>query len=102
MLEFIISSASRRKILIYLLSNQEKEFYLRELSRNVGKPAPVVKRELDRLDQIGFVLSWQAGNRRCFKVNKNFPLLPELKSLADKSMSLSYPGWRRLSFSRRP
>jgi len=46
----------------------------------------MIKRELDRLEQIGFVLSWAKGNRRYFKVNRNFILLPELKSLADKSI----------------
>jgi len=89
MLEFLISSVSRRKTLVYLLNNQDKEFHLRELSRNIGEPAPVIKRELDRLEQIGFVLSWTSGNRRHFKVNRNFLLLPELKSLADKSMGIS-------------
>jgi predicted transcriptional regulator len=89
MLEFLISSASRRKTLVCLLNNQDKEFHLRELSRNIGKPAPMVKRELDRLEQIGFVLSWVEGNRRHFKVNRNFLLLPELKSLADKSVNVS-------------
>lgn len=89
MLEFLISSASRRKTLVYLLNNQDKELHLRELSRNIGEPAPMVKRELDRLEQIGFVLSWTKGNRRHFKVNRNFLLLPELKSLADKSTGAS-------------
>ena len=89
MLEFFISSASRRKTLVYLLNNQDKEFHLRELSRNIGEPAPIIKRELDRLEQIGFVLSWSVGNRRNFKVNKNFLLLPELKSLSDKSTGIS-------------
>jgi len=89
MLEFLISSASRRKTLVYLLNNQDKEFHLRELSRHIGEPAPVIKRELDRLEQIGFVLSWTSGNRRHFKVNRNFLLLPELKSLADKSIGIS-------------
>jgi hypothetical protein len=89
MLEFLISSASRRKVLIYLLNNRGKEFHLRELSRNIGEPAPMIKRELDKLEGIGFVLAWKAGNRRKFKVNKNFLFLPELKLLADKSSSVS-------------
>jgi hypothetical protein len=89
MLEFLISSASRRKTLVYLLNNQDEEFHLRKLSRNIGEPAPMIKRELDRLEQIGFVLSWVKGNRRHFKVNRNFLLLPELKSLADKSIDVS-------------
>ena len=89
MLEFLISSASRRRILVYLLNNQDKEFHLRELSRNVGEPAPIIKRELDRLEQMGFALAWKAGNRRKFKVNKNFLLLPELKSLTNKATDAS-------------
>ncbi len=89
MLEFLISSASRRKILVYLLNNQDKECHLRELSRNIGEPAPMIKRELDKLEQIGFVLAWKAGNRRKFKVNKNFLLLPELESLTNKATGVS-------------
>jgi hypothetical protein len=89
MLEFLISSGSRRKVLVYFLNNQDKELHLRQLSRNIGEPAPIIKRELDRLEQIGFVLSWMVGNRRKFKVNKNFLLLDELKSLADKSTGIS-------------
>lgn len=88
MLEFLISSASRRKVLIHLLNNQDREYYLRELSRETREAAPVIKRELDRLDRIGFILSWSSGNRRCIKVNKNFLFLPELKSLVDKSASV--------------
>jgi hypothetical protein len=89
MLEFLISSASRRRVLVYLLNHQDKEFHLRELSRNIGEPAPIIKRELDRFEQNGFVLSWMAGNRKNFKVNKNFLFLPELKSLSDKSTGIS-------------
>ncbi len=44
MLEFIISSVSRRKILDYLLKNQDKEFHLRELGRNMDEPAPIIKK----------------------------------------------------------
>lgn len=91
MLEFIILSASRRKILDYLLKNQDKEFHLRELSRNMEQPAPIIKRELDRFEQIGLILSWTAGNRRYFKVNKNFLFFPELKSLVDKAAALPTP-----------
>lgn len=89
MLKFLISSASRRKVLIHLLNNQDREYHLRELSRETGEPAPIIKRELDRLDQIGFILSWASGNRRHIKVNKNFLFLPELKSLVDKSTGVS-------------
>ncbi len=91
MLEYFISSGSRRRILIYLLQHPDEEFHLRELSRKAGEPAPVVKRELDKLDQMGFILSWAQGNQRRFRVNRNFILWPELKSFVDKSQTLSAP-----------
>lgn len=89
MLEFFIPSRSRRKILAYLLSNPDGEYHLRQLSRDTGDPAPIVKRELDRLEQIGFILSWTQGNQRRFKINKNFFLLPELEALVEKARALS-------------
>ncbi len=91
MLEYFISSGSRRRILIYLLQHPDEEFHLRELSRKTGEPAPVVKRELDKLDQMGLILSWAQGNQRHFRVNRNFLLWPELKSFVDKSQALSTP-----------
>jgi hypothetical protein len=91
MLEYFISSGSKRKILIYLLRHPDEEYHLRGLSRKTGEPAPVVKRELDKLDQMGLILSWAQGNQRRFRVNRNFLLWPELKSFVDKSQTLSIP-----------
>ena len=85
MLEFFIPSASRRRILSYFLRNKEGDFHLRQLSRNIGEPAPIVKRELDRLERIGFVVAWKSRNQRWFKVNKQFFLLPELEALVNKA-----------------
>jgi hypothetical protein len=36
------------------------------------EPVHVVKRELDKLNQMGWVLSWAKGNQRGFRVNPNF------------------------------
>jgi len=91
MLEYFISSGAKRKILIYLIKHPNEEYHLRELSRKIGEPAPVVKRELDKLDQLGLIVSWAQGNQRRFRVNRNFLLWPELKSLVEKSQPPSTP-----------
>lgn len=91
MLEYFISSGAKRKILIYLIKHPNEEYHLRELSRKIGEPAPVVKRELDKLDQLGLIVSWAQGNQRRFRVNRNFLLWPELKSLVEKSQTPSTP-----------
>jgi hypothetical protein len=91
MLEFFISSGSRRKILIYLLKHPNEEYHLRELSRRISQPAPVVKRDLDKLDQWGFIVSWVQGNQRRFRLNRSFLFWPELKSMLEKSETHSAP-----------
>jgi hypothetical protein len=85
MLEYFFSSGSKRKIFIYLIEHPDEEWHLREFSRKIGEPAPVVKRELDKLDQLGLIVSWAQGNQRRFRVNRNFLLWPELESLVGKS-----------------
>ena len=89
MLKYLISSGAKRKILIFLINHPDEEYHLRELSRKIGEPAPVVKRELDKLDQFGLIVSWTQGNQRRFRVNRNFLLWGELKSLVEKSQSAS-------------
>ena len=91
MLEYFISSGAKRKILIYLIKHPDEEYHLRELSRKIGEPAPVMKRELDKLDQLGLIVSWAQGNQRRFRVNRNFLLWSELKSLVEKSQTPSTP-----------
>jgi len=91
MLEYFISSGAKRKILVYLIRHPDEEYHLRGLSRKMSEPAPVVKRELDRLDQLGLIVSWTQGNQRRFRVNRDFFLWPELKSLVEKSQLPSVP-----------
>jgi hypothetical protein len=91
MLELLIPSASRRKILLHLLKHPDEEYHLRELSRRISEPAPVVKRELDKLDQWGFIVSWVRGNQRRFRLNRSFLFWPELKSILEKSKTHSAP-----------
>jgi len=91
MLEYLISSGAKRKILVYLVQHPDEEYHLRGLSRKIDEPAPVVKRELDRLDQLGLIVSWAQGNQRRFRVNRNFLFWPELKTLAEKSQTSSLP-----------
>jgi hypothetical protein len=89
MLEYFITSALRRKILSYLLNSPDEDLHLRELSRRIGNPAPAVKRELDKLEEIGFLLSWTSGNQKRFKLNKTFIFLPEMKAILEKDAELS-------------
>lgn len=88
MLEKLFTSGIRADIMSLLFNSPEEKFYVREISRLVRKNPSGVKKELDKLEKIGLVVSEKEGNLKYFKVNKNSSLFPELKGLIAKSLGL--------------
>ena len=88
MLEKLFTSGIRASITSLLFNNPEEKFYVREIARLTNKNPSGVKRELDKLLEMGLVISEREGNLRYFKVNKNSILFPELKGLVAKSSGL--------------
>lgn len=81
MLERFITSKTKRKLLKLFILHPEKSFYIRELERLTGEPVAAVRRELGYLEEAGFLKSRKEGNLKYFKVNKDFPIYPELKKI---------------------
>ena len=81
----LITSKSRRKILALFLLNADAEFYFREISRRVNERTNVVTRELRKLEDAGLLKSERKGNLRYYHVNKDFPIYHELKSIFIKT-----------------
>ncbi len=88
MLEKLFTSGIRADIMSLLFNSPEEKFYVREIARLINKNPSGVKRELDKLEKIGLVISEREGNLRYLKVNENSPLFPELKGLIAKSLGL--------------
>ena len=64
-----------------LLTNPDREFYIREISRRIGEPLNAVRRELGYLEKAGLVKSRHAGNLKYYTVVQKFPFYPELKKI---------------------
>ena len=84
MLEYIITSKAKRSLLKLLLTNPDREFYTREISRRTGEPLNAVRRELGYLEKAGLLRSRHAGNLKYYSVVKEFPFYPELKKIVAK------------------
>lgn len=85
MLDAIISSKSKRKILTLLLTNPKRRFYVRKMSRDIGENVTSVRCELKKLSSIGLVTSEKEANLLYYKINTTCPLYKELKSLIYKT-----------------
>jgi len=89
MLEQLFSSKTRVKLLkLFLNQTEEKDYFIRELTRVLGEHLNSIRRELDNLEDLGLVLSQEKDKKKYYSVNKDFILLPELKALLLKSREL--------------
>ena len=84
MLEYIIPSNIRRKILALFLKHLDERFYLRQVAYQLEEGVSAVQRELSNLEECGFLISTRVGNLRFYFINSKCAFLSELKALFQK------------------
>jgi len=92
MLEPLLGSAIREKVLVYLCAREEG--YARQISRFFKTDLAPVQKQLERLEIGGIIFSRSAGRTRLYAFNPRYPFLDELKVLLDKALSF-YPSGQR-------
>lgn len=88
MLEDIIISKVRIKLLTLFLTNPGKIYHVREITRRTDEEINAVRRELARMEKAGMVASEWRQNRRFYKFRKDYVLYPELSTLIAKTIGL--------------
>jgi predicted transcriptional regulator len=87
LLEFFITSKTRRKIIAVYTKYPDFRIHVRGLAKMVKEDPGNVQRELKRLEEVGFVKSDKEGNSRVYFANQKFILYKELQSMVLKSQS---------------
>lgn len=75
-------------ILAILFENPQREYYLHELGRLVGKKPGVFQIGINSLEKQGWVVSRKQGPLRLFKINEQHPLYKEIKSVVRKTVGV--------------
>lgn len=88
MLKTLFSSSIRADVLALLLNNPEQKYYIREIAKILKKNPSGIKRELDKLQEMGIVKSESVANLKYFQADRQSPLFSELKDLISKSLGL--------------
>ena len=86
MLETLISSKTRIKLLLKFFLNSKATSYLRGLESEFGESSNGIRIELNRFEKAGMLSSFVKGNKKYFKsemdsVRENFNLKKEIKKL---------------------
>ena len=88
MLKVLFGSEARVKILALFMLNPSVDFYLREIAKRTGLPVRAVERTVKGLVDIGLLRREHRGNSVYFSVNREFPILSELKAIILKTIGL--------------
>lgn len=83
MLETLITSKTRIKLLLKFFSNNNKA-YLRSLAEEYGESTNAVRTELNRLSEAGLLESEAAGNTILYKANTQHPIYQDIRNLVAK------------------
>lgn len=88
MLNDLLISKVRVKILELFLSNPDQSYHVREIVRRVSEEINAVRRELARLEKINLLESEWRANRRLYSARKDFLFYPEFLSIINKTSGL--------------
>jgi len=84
-LEYLFGSREKTRLLRFFLQNPELEYGINEIAkRNMLRPGSI-RRELENLRRIRFIIMRKKKGKTCYILNQNFIFYPELKNLISKA-----------------
>jgi predicted nucleotidyltransferase len=89
MLESLLGSKLRAKILGWLFSHPDERYFVRQLTGLLGEDSTNVSRELIRLENTGILISQKEGKQKYYQANRESPLFNELRGIAVKTVGIA-------------
>lgn len=89
MLDTIITSKTRLKLILKFFLNSKNEGYLRGLESEFKEGSNAIRMELNRFEEAGLLNSRLHGNKKLFKANRKHPLFSDLHSIVLKYIGIT-------------
>lgn len=102
MLEAILGSTSKERVLIYL--HTQGTGYAREIATAFQLAVTPVQKQLTALEAAGIIYCEPQGRTKVYALNHRYPFLKELEALLDKALTFYPPDEqeRLMNNRRRP
>lgn len=84
MIETLISSKTRIKLLLKFFLNSSSRSYLRGLETEFGDSSNAIRLELNRFEKAGMLRAYTEGNKKYFQANTDHPLFNEVHNILIK------------------
>ncbi len=81
MLDTLITSKTRIKLLLKFFLNSKNSAYLRNLEAEFGASTNAIRIELNKFEEAGLLHSENNGNKKVFKANTKHPLFKDIQNI---------------------
>ncbi|GAB5409672.1 MAG: helix-turn-helix domain-containing protein [Balneolaceae bacterium] len=88
MLDTLIQSKTRLKLILRFFLNPNESSYLRGLAQEFEESTNSVRIELNRFEKAGLIVPHKEGNKKVYQVNTEFPMFTELQKIAFKHFGI--------------
>jgi hypothetical protein len=88
LLETLITSKTRIKLLLKFFLNDSSSSYLRQLESEFGESSNAIRVELNRLEDAGLLRSYTSGNRKYYQAENTHPLFKDIHSIILKYVGI--------------
>lgn len=88
MLDTLITSKTRIKLILKFFLNPRSTAYLRGLTEEFGESSNAIRLELNRFEQAGLLESETKGNKKVFKANTRHPLYKDINNIVRKTIGI--------------
>ena len=88
MLESIITSKTRRNLLVKFFVNIANKGYLNSLANEFGESTNSVRKELNNLTSAGYLVKKSISNKIIYSANSRHPLFNILQSIVRKHLGI--------------
>lgn len=90
MIETLISSKTRIKLLLKFFLNSNNRTYLRSLAQEFNESTNAIRLELNRFEEAGMLYSELEGNKKFFSANIKHPLFKEVHNIIRKYVGIDH------------
>lgn len=88
MIEALITSKTRIKLLLKFFLNSESESYFRGLESDFCESTNAIRLELNKFEEAGLLHAINRGNKKIFRANTFHPLFADINSIIHKYVGI--------------
>jgi hypothetical protein len=88
MLDTLVTSKTRLKLILKFFLNPLSSAYLRGLSDEFGESTNAVRLELNRFEEAGLLQSETEGNKKLYRANRQHPLYSDIHNIIRKTIGI--------------